>query len=304
MKLGRTFAGGPGGARGRRPAGRRLVRRARHHRPASARLPLADVDPDDGAVLLARAAAQPARRAASRCPSRTPDRRRAAPGEVVVVGLGPGGRGLADAGGRRPRSPPPTTWSATARTSTGCRPTRGQRRHPSRQPGRGRAGRARPRAGPARPPGGRRLLRRPGRLRDGRRGARGGRPTRSATDVPVRVRARADRGAGRRRAGSARRSGHDFCVLSLSDRLKPWDVVARPAAAAAAADLVHRDLQPGVEGAPAAARRGARRCCWSTASPDTPVVVGRDVGGPEETVRRDHARRPRPRRRSTCAACC
>src|SRR6185295_9256856 len=32
--------------------------------------------------------------------------------------------------------------------------------------------------------------------------------------------------------------GHDFCVLSLSDRLKPWDVIAARLAAAAAADFV------------------------------------------------------------------
>ncbi len=32
--------------------------------------------------------------------------------------------------------------------------------------------------------------------------------------------------------------GHDYCVVSLSDQLKPWDVVARRISAAAAADLV------------------------------------------------------------------
>ena len=77
--------------------------------------------------------------------------------------------------------------------------------------------------------------------------------------------------------------GHDFCTLSLSDRLKPWDVIAARLAAAAAADFVIAHLQPGVEDAAAPSWRRRRSCCWRTASPDTPVVVGRDVGGPAES---------------------
>ncbi|MCT9930800.1 precorrin-2 C(20)-methyltransferase [Planotetraspora sp. A-T 1434] len=78
--------------------------------------------------------------------------------------------------------------------------------------------------------------------------------------------------------------GHDYCVLSLSDRLKPWDVIADRLAAAAAADLVIAVYNP-----------ASRSRTWQVAAardlllrhrgPDTPVVIGRDVGGPAETLR-------------------
>jgi precorrin-2 C20-methyltransferase/precorrin-3B C17-methyltransferase len=78
--------------------------------------------------------------------------------------------------------------------------------------------------------------------------------------------------------------GHDFCVLSLSDRLKPWEVIARRLAAAAAADLVIALYNP-----------ASRSRTWQVAAardlllehraPDTPVVLGRDVGGAGERIR-------------------
>ncbi|MDA3643597.1 precorrin-2 C(20)-methyltransferase [Saccharopolyspora indica] len=78
--------------------------------------------------------------------------------------------------------------------------------------------------------------------------------------------------------------GHDFCVLSLSDRLKPWEVIVERLRAAAAADLVMAIYNP-----------ASRSRTWQVAaardavlehrSPDTPVVVGRDVGGPEESIK-------------------
>ena len=77
--------------------------------------------------------------------------------------------------------------------------------------------------------------------------------------------------------------GHDYCVLSLSDRLKPWDVIAARLSAAAAADLAiaiynpaskSRTWQVGV----------TRELLLEHRSPSTPVVIGRDVGGPAETV--------------------
>jgi precorrin-2 C20-methyltransferase/precorrin-3B C17-methyltransferase len=78
--------------------------------------------------------------------------------------------------------------------------------------------------------------------------------------------------------------GHDYCVLSLSDRLKSWDVIERRLSAAAAADFAIAIYNPAsrtrtwqVE----AAREVLRR----HRGPDTPVVIGRDVGGPEESVR-------------------
>ncbi|MCW2878648.1 MAG: Precorrin-3B methylase-like protein [Sphaerisporangium sp.] len=78
--------------------------------------------------------------------------------------------------------------------------------------------------------------------------------------------------------------GHDYCVLSLSDQLKPWDVIAGRVTAAARADLVLAIYNP-----------ASRSRTWQVAaardlllehrSPDTPVVIGRDVGGPSESLR-------------------
>ncbi|MCM4078372.1 precorrin-2 C(20)-methyltransferase [Paractinoplanes hotanensis] len=78
--------------------------------------------------------------------------------------------------------------------------------------------------------------------------------------------------------------GHDFCVISLSDRLKPWPVVAARLGAAAAADLVIAVYNPASK-----TRReqlvNARELLLEHRDADTPVIVGRDVGGPAEAVR-------------------
>ncbi|MFJ2218027.1 precorrin-2 C(20)-methyltransferase [Streptomyces sp. NPDC101062] len=78
--------------------------------------------------------------------------------------------------------------------------------------------------------------------------------------------------------------GHDYAVLSLSDRLKPWEVIAERLRAAAAADLVLALYNPG-----SASRNWqvgkARELLLEHRAPDTPVVLGRDVGGAEESVR-------------------
>lgn len=77
--------------------------------------------------------------------------------------------------------------------------------------------------------------------------------------------------------------GHDYAVISLSDRLKPWDVIARRLAAAAAADMVLTIYNP-----------ASKTRTWQVAAmrdlllehrdPATPVVIGRDVSGPRESV--------------------
>ncbi len=77
--------------------------------------------------------------------------------------------------------------------------------------------------------------------------------------------------------------GHDYAVISLSDRLKPWDVIAQRLAAAAAADLVLAIYNP------ASTSRtwqvGAMRdLLLAHRDPGTPVVIGRDVSGPQERV--------------------
>jgi precorrin-2 C20-methyltransferase/precorrin-3B C17-methyltransferase len=77
--------------------------------------------------------------------------------------------------------------------------------------------------------------------------------------------------------------GHDFCVLSLSDRLKPWEVVERRLDAAGAADLVLALYNP-------ASRTRREQLVRALAvlrrhrAPATPVVVARAVGADDETV--------------------
>lgn len=78
--------------------------------------------------------------------------------------------------------------------------------------------------------------------------------------------------------------GHDYAVISLSDRLKPWDVIAQRLEAAAAADLVLAIYNP------ASASRtwqvGAMRdLLLKHRDPGTPVVIGRNVSGRDEDVR-------------------
>jgi precorrin-2 C20-methyltransferase / precorrin-3B C17-methyltransferase len=78
--------------------------------------------------------------------------------------------------------------------------------------------------------------------------------------------------------------GHDFCVLSLSDRLKPWEVVEARLAAVAAADLVVAIYNPASKSRTWQLGR-AREILLGHRDPATPVVVGRDVGGAAEHVR-------------------
>ncbi|MGW4662002.1 precorrin-2 C(20)-methyltransferase [Streptosporangium sandarakinum] len=77
--------------------------------------------------------------------------------------------------------------------------------------------------------------------------------------------------------------GHDHCVISLSDILKPWEVVAERLSAAARADLVLAIYNPASRSRtwqlPA-----ARDLLLEHRDPDTPVVIGRAVGGPDESV--------------------
>lgn len=80
--------------------------------------------------------------------------------------------------------------------------------------------------------------------------------------------------------------GHDYCVLSLSDRLKPWEIIERRLDAAGAADLVVAIYNPASRSRVTQLDR-AREVLLRHRKPDTPVVVARDVGGAEESVRVD-----------------
>jgi precorrin-2 C20-methyltransferase/precorrin-3B C17-methyltransferase len=77
--------------------------------------------------------------------------------------------------------------------------------------------------------------------------------------------------------------GHDFCVLSLSDVLKPWDVVVDRLRHAAAADLVIALYNPRSKNRPHQLGE-AKQVLQEFRSPQAVVVVGRDVGGPEEKL--------------------
>ncbi|BCK55466.1 precorrin-2 C(20)-methyltransferase [Nocardia wallacei] len=102
-------------------------------------------------------------------------------------------------------------------------------------------------------------------------------------DVPVRVLpGMTAAGAVAARVGAP--LGHDFAMISLSDRLKPWDVVAQRISAVAAADMALAVYNP------ASSQRtwqvaAMRDLLLEHRKPDTPVIVGRDVGGPAESVR-------------------
>ncbi|WP_233518606.1 precorrin-3B C(17)-methyltransferase [Streptomyces corynorhini] len=78
--------------------------------------------------------------------------------------------------------------------------------------------------------------------------------------------------------------GHDYAVVSLSDRLKPWEVIAERLHAAASADLVLALYNPG-SGSRTWQVGKARELLLEHRAPDTPVVVARDVGGAGERVR-------------------
>ncbi|CAM4441313.1 Precorrin-2 C(20)-methyltransferase [Mycobacterium basiliense] len=78
--------------------------------------------------------------------------------------------------------------------------------------------------------------------------------------------------------------GHDYAVISLSDRLKPWDVIAARLSAAAAADLVLAIYNPASK--TRTWQVGAMRdLMLDHREPGTPVVIGRSVSGADEDVR-------------------
>jgi precorrin-2 C20-methyltransferase / precorrin-3B C17-methyltransferase len=77
--------------------------------------------------------------------------------------------------------------------------------------------------------------------------------------------------------------GHDYAVISLSDRLKSWSVIAKRLAAAAAADLVLAIYNPASK--TRTWQVGAMRdLLLAHREPGTPVVIGRNVSGPGERV--------------------
>jgi precorrin-2 C20-methyltransferase/precorrin-3B C17-methyltransferase len=77
--------------------------------------------------------------------------------------------------------------------------------------------------------------------------------------------------------------GHDYCVISLSDRLKPWDIVETRLRAAAGADMCIAIYNPASKSRTWQVE-AARTLLLEHRSPQTPVVIARDVGGADQNV--------------------
>ncbi|WP_433767801.1 precorrin-3B C(17)-methyltransferase [Pseudomonas putida] len=78
--------------------------------------------------------------------------------------------------------------------------------------------------------------------------------------------------------------GHDFCVLSLSDNLKPWSIIETRLDLAAQADLALAFYNPISRSRPWQLGQ-ALDIVARHREPHTPVVLGRDIGRPGQTLR-------------------
>ncbi|WP_460130697.1 precorrin-3B C(17)-methyltransferase [Pseudomonas sp. H1_D05] len=78
--------------------------------------------------------------------------------------------------------------------------------------------------------------------------------------------------------------GHDFCVMSLSDNLKPWSIIEKRLDLAAEADLALAFYNPISRARPWQLGR-ALEIVAQHRTPQTPVVLGRDIGRPGQTLR-------------------
>ena len=77
---------------------------------------------------------------------------------------------------------------------------------------------------------------------------------------------------------------HDFCTISLSDLLTPWETIEKRLHAAAAADFVVCFYNPVSKRRRDQLTR-ARDILLSARPPETPVILARQLGRPEESVR-------------------
>jgi cobalt-precorrin 5A hydrolase/precorrin-3B C17-methyltransferase len=78
--------------------------------------------------------------------------------------------------------------------------------------------------------------------------------------------------------------GHDFCVMSLSDNLKPWEIIEKRLDLACQADLALAFYNPISRARPWQLGR-ALEIVRQHRGPETPVTLGRDVGRPAQTLR-------------------
>ncbi len=77
--------------------------------------------------------------------------------------------------------------------------------------------------------------------------------------------------------------GHDFCVISLSDILKPWEVIAQRITAAAQADFAIAFYNP-VSQQRTWQLEQAKTLLLQWRSPQTPVVLAQNLGRPGQIV--------------------
>jgi precorrin-3B C17-methyltransferase len=77
--------------------------------------------------------------------------------------------------------------------------------------------------------------------------------------------------------------GHDFCAISLSDNLKPWDIVARRLHAAADGDFVIALFNPASKARPEQIHH-AFALLRAHKAASTPVAFARAIGRPDERI--------------------
>ncbi len=77
--------------------------------------------------------------------------------------------------------------------------------------------------------------------------------------------------------------GHDFCVISLSDRLKPWDIIVKRLEAVASADFALAIYNP-ISSERLWQLAEAKAIVAAHRGPATPVVLARSVGRADEKI--------------------
>jgi precorrin-2 C20-methyltransferase/precorrin-3B C17-methyltransferase len=77
--------------------------------------------------------------------------------------------------------------------------------------------------------------------------------------------------------------GHDFCVISLSDRLKPWEIIMKRLEAVASADFALAIYNP-ISSERLWQLEKAREILLAHRGPQTPVVLARSVGRSDEKI--------------------
>ncbi|MBU6345791.1 MAG: precorrin-3B C(17)-methyltransferase [Cyanobacteria bacterium REEB494] len=78
--------------------------------------------------------------------------------------------------------------------------------------------------------------------------------------------------------------GHDFCVISLSDILKPWEVIAQRITHAAQGDFVIAFYNP-ISQTRTWQLTAAKNILLQYRKPHTPIILGRNIGRPGQILK-------------------